>query len=124
MIGSNIKFITITGLQILNQADKAKEYTLHRELMQVESIQVEKVIIDKGNSSFKGRLFYAIVPNRKRKSVEFYFSKANAEEARSVANALPLFICDFFIWILPSSVPRIVQKKLWQETGTPTSAYF
>ena len=96
MIGSNIKSITITGVQILNWADKNKEHTLHRELMQVESINVKKVINGTGTSDFKGRLFYAIVPNQKRKSVEFYFSKANAEEARSVANALPLFIRDFF----------------------------
>ena len=96
MIGSNIKSITITGIQILNWADKHKEYTLHRELMQVESINEKKVINSNGTSNFKGRLFYAIVPNQKRKSVEFYFSKANAEEARSVANALPLFIRDYF----------------------------
>ena len=96
LIGNNIKSISITGTQILNWADKEKENTLHRELMQVESIYNKKVITATGTSNFKGRLFYAIITNQKTKAIDFYFSKSNAEEARSVARGLPLFIRDDF----------------------------
>ena len=51
----------------------------------------------KGNKekNFKGRLFYAIVPNRDTKCITFYFTKANALEGRGVARGLPLFIRDY-----------------------------
>ena len=47
-------------------------------------------------NSFKGRLFYAIITNQRTKMTFFYFFKANSEEARSVARALPFFIRDHF----------------------------
>ena len=52
----------------------------------------------KGNKekNFKGRLFYAIVPNRDTKCITFYFTKANALEGRGVARGLPLFIRDYY----------------------------
>ena len=62
--------------------------------MMVESITPKKVI--KSKTYFKGRLFYAILPNQRSQTVTFYFSKANAEEARNVARALPLFIRDHY----------------------------
>ena len=96
MIGSNLKSIQLTGVQVLNWADDKKESTLHRELMLVESITEKKVVKSDGTEKFKGRLFYAIIPNQRNKSVTFYFSKANSEEARSVARGLPLFIRDHF----------------------------
>ena len=67
----------------------------------VESIYEKKVITSlnasksKGNK-FKGRVFYAIIPNQRSKMTTFYFSKANSEEARSIARGLPLFIRDHF----------------------------
>ena len=64
--------------------------------MQVESIHTKTVVKKTGNTQFKGRLFYAIVPNQTAKNVVFYFSKSNEEEARSVVRALPLFIKDYF----------------------------
>ena len=47
-------------------------------------------------TTFLGRLFYAIVPNKDNKSVTFHFTKANASEGRSVARGLPHFIRDHF----------------------------
>ena len=64
--------------------------------MQVESIHTKMVVKKTVNTKFKGRLFYAIVPNQSAKNVVFYFSKSNEEEARSVVRALPLFIRDYF----------------------------
>ena len=73
--------------------------------MLVESIYDKNVINNKSGeekktkskkNSFKGRLFYAIVTNQRTKMTTFYFSKANSEEARSVARALPFFIRDHF----------------------------
>ena len=96
MIGSNLKSIQLTGVQVLNWADDKKESTLHRELMLVESITEKKVVKSDGTEKFRGRLFYAIIPNQRNKSVTLYFSKANSEEARSVARGLPLFIRDHF----------------------------
>ena len=42
LIGNNIQSISISGIQILNWADKDKQFTLHRELMQIESITEKK----------------------------------------------------------------------------------
>ena len=64
--------------------------------MAVESITDKKVLNAKSSKIFKGRLFYAIIPNKKDKSVTFYYTRANYEEGRSVARGLPLFIKDFF----------------------------
>ena len=98
-IGSNLKSITLGGTQILNWTNKKKETTLHRQLMCVESIYNKTVVRhdkDKKQNTFKGRLFYAIIPNQKTKLTTFYFSSANTDEARSVATGLPLFIRDHF----------------------------
>ena len=102
-IGMNLRSITLGGTQILNWADSKMENTLHRQLMCVESI-FNKTVVKSGRdntngkdkSTFKGRLFYAIIPNQKTKMTTFYFSHANMDEARSVARALPLFIKDYF----------------------------
>ena len=84
-IGSNIKSISLGGTQILNWADSNMESTLHRELMMIESIFEKKVISSRTSNNngnkFKGRLFYAIIPNQRTKATTFYFSKANTEEA-------------------------------------------
>ena len=72
------------------------ENTLHREMMLVKIICDKKVVKSTGNEKFKGCLFYAIIPNQKTKTTTFYFSKENADEARSVARGLPLFIRDHF----------------------------
>ena len=50
----------------------------------------------KKSTTFLGRLFYAIIPNRDSKSITFHFTKANASEGKSVARGLPHFIRDFF----------------------------
>ena len=105
IIGKSIQSVTIGGSQILNWADEKMENTMHRQLMLVESIYDKNVINTKtkggdrsksGKNSFKGRLFYAIITNQRTKMITFYFSKANSEEARSVARALPFFIRDHF----------------------------
>ena len=70
--------------------------------MCVQSIYNKKVVkLDTSNKkdksdTFKDRLFYAIIPNQKTKMTTYYFSKANSEEARSVARGLPLFIRDHY----------------------------
>ena len=71
--------------------------------MCVESIY-EKTVVKSGRtnangkdkSTFKGRLFYAIIMNQKTKMTTFYFSHANCDEVRSVACGLPLFIKAYF----------------------------
>ena len=102
-MGSNLKSITLGGLQLLNWADSKMENTLHRQLMCVESIHEKKVVNASNNDdknkkgeTFKGRLFYAIITNQRTKMNTFYFSQANSDEARSVARGLPLFIRDYF----------------------------
>jgi hypothetical protein len=62
--------------------------------MEVESIVEKKVIKSKKNTTFKGRVFYAIIPDKE--AFTFYFTKANFHEGRSIARALPLFIRDYF----------------------------
>ena len=96
LLESNIRSTTISGTQILNWCDSKKKNTLHRQLMQVESIYTKTVIRNTGNTDFKGRLFYAIIPNQSSKNIVFYYSKANKEEARSVVRVLPVFIRDYF----------------------------
>ena len=96
ILGSSLKSITLGGSQILNWADADMVNTLHRELMLVESIYDKTVVKKTGNIKFKGRLFYAIIPNQRTKMTTYYYSSGNAEEARSVARALPLFIRDYF----------------------------
>ena len=54
--------------------------------MCVQSIYNKKVVkLDTSNKkdksdTFKGRLFYAIIPNQKTKMTTYYFSRANSEE--------------------------------------------
>ena len=95
-MGNSISSTIAEGVNVTNWADGSKEHTLHRQLMAVESIYDKTVINSKSKKKFRGRLFYSIIPNQRTKSVTFYFSKANAQEARGVARGLPLFIRDFF----------------------------
>lgn len=69
---------------------------MHRQLMSVKCIYDKTVVNSKSKRKFRGRLFYAIVPDQRSQSVTFYFSKANAEETRGVACGLPLLIWDDF----------------------------
>lgn len=50
----------------------------------------------KESTSFRGRLFYAIVPDKNYKSINMYYSKTNFMEGHSGAHGLPLFIRDHF----------------------------
>ena len=59
-------------------------------MMTVESVYEKEVANNKSKKKFRGRLFYTIVPNHKKKSITFYFSRVNAEEARSVVRCLPI----------------------------------
>lgn len=95
-LGKSIRSITISGIQVCNWADKTNKLTFLRELMSIESLHEKKVIKSKKVTSFKGRLFYAILPDSKSKTITFYCSKANYMEGRSVARGLPLFIRDHF----------------------------
>ena len=75
-IGCNIKSITLGGTQVLNWADSKMENTFHRQLMGVESIFNKTVITNvnakgKDKITFRGRLFYAIIPNQKTKITTF-----------------------------------------------------
>lgn len=71
--------------------------------MVVKSVYEKDIINSKTKKKFKGRLFYAIVPNHKKKTNFVYLSKANANEARGVTRVLPLLYKN---WIPPFSVPR------------------
>ena len=94
----------VNGGTITNWADGNKEYTFHRQRMAVESIYDKTVINSKSKKKFRGRLFYSIIPNQRNKTVTFYFSKANAQEAGGVARGIPLFIRDFLSLTQPFSV--------------------
>ena len=91
-----ISYTTISGIGLSNWANGDKTSTLLRELMSVESITKKKIMKGKKSSTFLGRLFYAIIPNRANKTVTFYFTKANALEGRGVARGLPHFLRDYF----------------------------
>ena len=95
-LGKSIRSITISGIQVSNWADKTNKLTFLRELMGIESIHEKKVIKGKSSTSFKGRLYYGIIPDSISKTVTFYCSRANYMEGRSVARGLPLFIRDYF----------------------------
>ena len=86
----------ISGIGLSNWANGEKTSTLLRELMSVESTTEKQIVKGKKASTFFGRLFYAIIPNRDSKSTTFYFTKANSSEGRSVARGLPHFIRDYF----------------------------
>ena len=116
-LGSNVKSVKVHGVQILSWANKDKEHILHNELMMVKSLYPKTVVNESGISSFKGRLFYAIIPNSRSKTVTFYFSNANTEETRSVACGLPLFIKDQFklnqtYFCLSDAVDKALAREL------------
>ena len=96
-LGKSIRSTTIHGVQLNNWASRNKDKTLLHELMCTESITDKKIIKGKKSTTFKGRLFYAIIPDKVMKSVTFYYSRANYFEGRSVARGLPLFIKDHFL---------------------------
>ena len=93
-LGKSMRSTVVTGVQLNNWADSAKTNTLLHELMAVESIVEKKIVKRKTTTSFRGRLFYAIIPDKKKKCVTFYYSRANFMEGRSVARGMPLFIRD------------------------------
>ena len=95
-LGKSIRCTTISGVQLNNWTSSAKDHTLLRELMAVESIVDEKIVKGKKSSTFRGRLFYAIIPDKASKTITFHYSRANSREGRSVARGLPLFIRDHF----------------------------
>lgn len=93
-LGSSLRSIEVSGVQLCNWSNSQRSSTLHRDLMDVESITTKSVIKSKKPSTFKGRVFYAIIPHKS--SWSFYFTKANYQEGRSIARGLPLFIRDHF----------------------------
>ena len=95
-LGKSIRSTTISGVQLNNWTSSAKDHTLLRELMAVESIVDKKIVKGKKSSTFRGRLFYAIIPDKASKTITFHYSRANSREGRSVARGLPLFIRDHF----------------------------
>ena len=95
-LGKSITSTTISGVGLNNWANSEKTTTLLRELMAVESITEKQILKGKKTTKFKGRLFYAIIPNNADKTIKFHFTKANAREGRSVARGLPCFIKDYF----------------------------
>ena len=62
--GNNIRFITVSGVQITNWIDINKQN--HHQLITVENIYDKKVVKSTGELNFKWRLFYAIIPNNKK----------------------------------------------------------
>ena len=102
-LGMNLRSCSVRGVNLYNMlkvGDSKK--TLHQQLMELESVHDKYVEIHTDQNgqlletpnkkAFKGRLFYAIIPQSDAKTATFYYSQANAEEARSVARALPRFI--------------------------------
>ena len=94
-LGKALLCTTIVGVGLNNWTSMEKKSTLLKELMSVESITEKKIMKGNKEKNFKGRLFYAIIPNRDTKCITFYFTKANALEGRGVARGLPLFIRDY-----------------------------
>ena len=102
-LGMNLRSCSIRGINLFNMLkDDSMKKTLHQKLMEIESIHDKYVEIHKDpdgkllktptKKAFRGRLFYAIIPQSDTSTATFYYSQANAEEARSVARALPRFI--------------------------------
>ena len=56
-LGNSIRSTTVTGIQILNWADKNKETTLHCKLICIESVHYKTVIKNREILKNKGRLF-------------------------------------------------------------------
>ena len=104
-LGISLRSCSVYGVNVYNLISASNYKTLHRALMEVESLYtkvVEKVshsttsLPQKSRKEFKGRLFYAIIPCSESQKVTFYYSQANREEATSVARALPHFITSYF----------------------------
>ena len=95
-LGKSITSTTISSVGLNNWANGEKTATLLRELIAVESMTEQKILKGKNITKFKGRLFYAIIPDNFNKTIKFHFTKANAREGRSVARGLPCFIRDHF----------------------------
>lgn len=104
-LGMSLRSCSVSGLNVYNLLSSRPYKTLHRALMEVQSLYtkvIEKVhhssnsLPNKTRKEFKGRLFYAIIPNSASNTVTFYYSHANAEEANSVARAAPRFIESYF----------------------------
>ena len=97
-IGMSLKSCTIIGANLFNLTQGNPKKTLHRTLMEIESIHDKYIALHSDptstqqRKSFKGRLFYAIIPTSSSNKVTFYYTSANSEEARSVARALPRYI--------------------------------
>ena len=88
----NLEYCTVYGVQSSNYVDNKARVTLLQKLMEIESITPKRLV--RNDSTFYGRLFYAIIPNRTDNSVTFYYSRANVKEGRSCAQALPALIRD------------------------------
>ena len=69
IMGNNIQSTTITGVNITNCADGNKQNTLYCQFMAIKSIYDKTVVNSKKKKKFPGRLFYAIIPNQRSKSV-------------------------------------------------------
>jgi hypothetical protein len=94
--GNNLEMERVTGFALNNWFESEHHTTLHQKLMSVDSITKKVVGSGKNQRSFFGRLFYAIIYDRQNREATFYFLPANDREARSVVQALPLFIRDEF----------------------------
>ena len=88
----NLEYCTVYGVQPSNYVDNKARVTLLQKLMEIESITPKRLVRDE--STFYRWLFYAVIPNRADNSVTFYYSRANAKEGRSCAQALPALIRD------------------------------
>ena len=93
-LGSSLRSTVVTGVQLCNWSDSDRTSTLHKSLMDVQSIVEKTVVKGEKTTKFKGRVFYAIIPNKN--SYTFYYTRANSDEGRSIARGLPLFIRDYF----------------------------
>ena len=97
ILGNALKSVTVHGIQVNNWTSKQHRHTLFRQLMMVESLYDKQLVSSsKSKATFKGRLFYAIIPHLKSNKATFYYTAANYGEGRSVARGLPRFIKSYF----------------------------
>ena len=116
-IGTNLKSISVGGIQILNWTDATLETTLHRQLMSIESITEKKVIrhaTDAKAKTFKDRLFYAIVPNQKNKTTTFYFQM----QTPTRPEALPVAYLCLSETTLSYNLRTFVDQMKWLDAWT------
>ena len=104
-LGMSLRSCTIFGINPYNLLSKTPYKTLHRAMMEIESVYtkyIEKVthnsnsLPTKSKKEFKGRLFYAIIPSTASQKLTFHYTTANSDEANSVARAIPHFIRSHF----------------------------